>query len=172
MTALQNTPEIRYVTYRPELAPAFRDLNLEWLRGNDLLEPDDLVPLDDPEGTVLAGGGQVFFALDGDTAVGACAAIRCPDGTVELAKLAVAPAARGRGIGRHLCLLVLHFARSVGAASVTLLSNHRLAAAIRLYESLGFRHVPLPADLHYATADVAMELGLHPSGEAPARVVD
>jgi putative acetyltransferase len=165
MAPLSQAPPITYVTYRPGLAEAFRQLNLAWLVDNDLLEPDDLVPLDDPEGTVLAGGGQVFFALQDGTAVGACAAIHCADGTVELAKLAVAPHAQGRGIGRRLCLMVLDFARSAGAQNVTLLSNHKLATAIRLYESLGFRQAPLPANVHYATADVYMELELAPASQ-------
>jgi hypothetical protein len=38
-----------------------------------------------------------------------------------------------------------------------------LTTALRLYEKMGFVHMPLPASLPYATADVYMELEL---GEA------
>ena len=43
-----------------------------------------------------------FFALDGDEVIGTCAMVpHCPD-EFELAKLAVTPAAQGRGIGHRL----------------------------------------------------------------------
>ncbi len=41
-----------------------------------------------------------------------------------------------------------------------LVSSSKLLAADRLYESLGFRHAPLPREPGYATADVYMELEL------------
>ena len=59
--------------------------------------------------------------------------------------------------------MVLDFARTAGAPRVTLLSNHKLAKAIRLYEKIGFRHIELPPDVHYATADVCMEILLRPA---------
>ncbi|HEX7676474.1 MAG TPA: GNAT family N-acetyltransferase, partial [Thermoanaerobaculia bacterium] len=92
--------------------------------------------------------------------VGTCAAIRVPPSTVELAKLAVSPEAQGRGIGRRLCNHVIQFARGVGATEVELTSNTALVSAIRLYESLGFRHAPLPAVVRYVSADVYMTLPL------------
>jgi ribosomal protein S18 acetylase RimI-like enzyme len=153
-------PLIDIVPYRPELQPAFERLNRQWLEGHSLLEPADLECLQDPERHVLATGGQVFFAMDHDNVVGTCAAIRFPPSTVELAKLAVSPEAQGRGIGRLLCNHVLQFARSVGATEVELTSNTALVAAIRLYESLGFRHAPLPAVVRYVSVDVYMKLRL------------
>jgi GNAT superfamily N-acetyltransferase len=154
------TSEIEIVPYRPELQPAFEQLNRQWLEANSLLEPADIECLQDPEAYVLAAGGQVFFAMDRGEVVGTCAAIRFPPSTVELAKLAVSPKVHGRGIGRRLCNHVLQFARDVGATEVELTSNTALVPAIRLYESLGFRHAPLPADIRYVTADVYMTLRL------------
>jgi hypothetical protein len=43
---------------------------------------------------------------------------------------------------------------------MTLESNQKLAPALKLYESMGFVHAALPADLSYVTADVYMELEL------------
>ena len=151
---------IDIVSYHPRYREAFRQLNLAWLEAYQLLEPADLVPLEDPETHILAGGGQVFFALDGENPVGACAAIRWSGNTFELAKLAVDPASRGRGLGRRLSERVIEFARQAGAQEIYLTSNHVLAAAIRLYESLGFRHETMPADVRYRTADVYMVLRL------------
>jgi GNAT superfamily N-acetyltransferase len=153
-------PSIEIVSYRPELREAFERLNRRWLEANSLLEPADLECLLDPERYVLSTGGQIFFAIDQGEVVGTCAAIRFSPSTVELAKLAVSPGAQGRGIGRLLCNHVLQFSRGVGATEVELTSNSALVPAITLYESLGFRHAPLPADIRYATADVYMTLQL------------
>ena len=150
----------RIVTYRPALREAFERLNRVWLEAHGLLEPADMEYLSDPEGLIVATGGQVFFALDGEQVIGTCAAIRISESTFELAKLVVDPAAQRRGLGRRLCHIVMQFARDAGAATMFLTSNEALTQAIRLYESLGFRHEPLPADVRYATANVYMTLCL------------
>lgn len=159
MTSMSFSPEpsgFEIVTYRHAFREAFKGLNLPWLEAHGLLEPIDLDYLDDPEGKVLAGGGQIFFALRGETILGTAAAIRTSSRAVELAKLGVAPAARGQGIGRALTEAVLAFAREGGAAEVTLSTNTALVEAIHLYESMGFRHAPMPAEVRYATANVYM----------------
>jgi len=69
---------------------------------------------------------------------------------------------RGQGIGRRLLEYTIAQARDLGAKSLFLGSNSRLANAVHLYESLGFRHVPpeeLP-EMHYARADVFMQMAL------------
>jgi hypothetical protein len=43
-------------------------------------------------------------------------------------------------------------------------SSSKLAAALRLYETIGFERKPLPADQPYATPDVYMELELEDDG--------
>ncbi len=88
------------VTFRPELRDAFERLNRVWLEEHGLLEPPDVIDLQDPEGHILAAGGQIFFALDGDAVVGTCAAIRAAPTRWELAKLAVDPSVQSRGLGR------------------------------------------------------------------------
>jgi GNAT superfamily N-acetyltransferase len=148
------------VPYRPEFREAFERLNRVWLEEHGLLEPPDLEYLKNPQALILATGGQVFFALDDEKVVGTCAAIRISDSVFELAKLTVDPAAQGRGLGRRLCDAVIEFARDAGATDLFLTSNTVLVQAIQLYESLGFRHAPMPADVRYATANVYMTLGL------------
>lgn len=157
--------DILIVPFRPELREAFERLNLRWLEAHSLLEPVDLDFLRDPEGHVLANGGQVLFALRAAEVVGTCAVLRLSPSTVELAKLAVSPEAQGIGLGRRLCEEALAFARERGAAEVVLTSNSALVAAIRLYESLGFRHEPLPPGVRYASADVYMVLRLERAGQ-------
>ena len=129
---------------------------------HSLLEPVDLEYLEDPETHILAAGGQVYFALDGDEVVGTCAAIPLSPISVELAKLAVVASARGRGIGRQLSEVVIAFARDWGASEVVLTSHTALVNAIHLYQSLGFQHRPMPPDIRYETANVYMCLDLRP----------
>ena len=151
---------MRILTYRPEYRSAFERLNRDWLESYALLEDADVAYLLDPEGCIVSLGGQVFFAVDGDDVVGTCAAIYVSSSIFELAKLAVAPAARRRGIARLLAEAVLQFARDAGASRVELSSNSQLPAAIHLYESLGFQHTAPPAAIRYYSADVYMALAL------------
>jgi len=56
--------------------------------------------------------------------------------------LAVAPEARGRGIGQALVQECVRRARGMGAAELGLHSSESLRAAIRMYERMGFRRAP------------------------------
>ena len=149
-----------------EDATAFRTLNEEWITRYFKLEPKDIATLGDPQGAILAKGGQIFFAhvdgeIDGE-AVGCVALIPMHDGVYELSKMAVAPKMRGLGVGRKLLEYTIAQARELGAKSLFLGSNSVLSNAVHLYESIGFRYVPpesLP-EMHYARADVFMEMEL------------
>ncbi|MEU5261323.1 GNAT family N-acetyltransferase [Amycolatopsis sp. NPDC021455] len=59
-------------------------------------------------------------------------------GELEFRMLAVAPSARGRGIGEALTRAVLDRARALGAHRVVLSSQEGMRSAHRLYERLGF----------------------------------
>ena len=145
--------------YQPAHQPAFRALNHEWISHYFTLEPIDNEMLDDPQGYILNPGGHIFMAsYDGDL-VGTCALINEHGGVYELAKMAVSPRAQGLGIGWALGMAVLDKARELGASRVELLSNSRLTPALKLYEKLGFRHVPVPPTLYQRT-DVKMVLDL------------
>ena len=146
------------VPFRRELAPAFQRLNLDWIERLFVVEEADRKVLGDPERAILAPGGQIFFALDGDEAIGTVAIIRYSAARYELAKMAVVSSHQRRGIGEKLGAAAIAFARDAGAKTVFLLTNSRLSGAIRLYERLGFRHAPDPDPPEYARADVYMEL--------------
>ncbi|WP_410591387.1 GNAT family N-acetyltransferase [Amycolatopsis sp. lyj-23] len=59
-------------------------------------------------------------------------------GELKFRMLAVAPSARGRGIGEALTRAVFDRARSLGLRKVVLSSLERMHSAHRLYERLGF----------------------------------
>jgi len=64
-----------------------------------------------------------------------------PPNFAYLRALGVDPAVRGRGVGRALSLAVIDAARGASAAGVALNTVGFMAAAIALYEDLGFRRV-------------------------------
>jgi ribosomal protein S18 acetylase RimI-like enzyme len=152
--------DVRIHRFRAEHAPAFEALNRAWLVDHGLYEGRDEEQLADPWGAIINPGGQIFVALLDNEVIGTCAVLSHGSGTFELAKLVVAPAARGHGLGRQLVDACLSHARQRHMQRVVLVSNSRLGPAIRLYEGMGFQHRPLPADVPYATADVYMELDL------------
>jgi N-acetylglutamate synthase-like GNAT family acetyltransferase len=143
-------------------ATAFRTLNEEWIARYFSLEAPDIETLGDPETTILRKGGSIFMVYADSLPVGCVALIPLGQGIYELSKMAVSPQLRGRGIGRRLLLHAIAQARLLGATSLVLGSNTRLADAIHLYESVGFRQVP-PASLPpnpYTRANVFMQMSL------------
>ena len=100
-----------------------------------------------------AAPGTQIVAIDDDRVVGAVllypagTSIEKPGGTTltltwpEVRLLAVAPAARGRGVGAALMNECIHRARSAGATALTLHTTDVMQAAMRLYGRLGFERV-------------------------------
>jgi putative acetyltransferase len=166
MPEIQAVDSRSVITFRSletgEDGTAFRTLNEEWISRYFVLEPKDIETLGDPETMILRKGGRIFMAdVEGQT-IGCVALIPTGDGVHEVSKMAVSPAMRGRGIGRALLEYAIGQARMLGAVKLFLGSNSVLKNAVHLYESVGFRHVPpeeLP-EMHYARADVFMEMGL------------
>jgi GNAT superfamily N-acetyltransferase len=148
--------------FQPGDEPAFRRLNEEWIVRYFAIEAKDEETLADPQTTVLDGGGRIFFAVLNGEPVGCCALIAAGHGEFEVAKMAVTETSRGAGVGRRLLEAVIAGARVSGAKRLTLETNHKLTPAIRLYESVGFRHVPPEriAESPYTRADVWMEMDL------------
>ena len=154
---------IKVIPYRERYAADFTRLNRAWLEGFALIEDADEKHLKSPRESIIDAGGQIFFAVQREVVLGTCAAIRKSGKFIEIAKLAVEPLAQGLGIGRMLAEAVIDYSRDVGAEKIFLVSSTKLKPALRLYESLGFVHTPLPEKLDYASADVYMELMLSDS---------
>jgi ribosomal protein S18 acetylase RimI-like enzyme len=155
-------PRVTVVPYREEFRRAFEHLNREWIETYFGLEDPDREVFSDPGKTILAPGGQIFFVLEGSQVQGTCAVLRHSEGEYEIAKMAVAPAARGRGFGDLLMEAATGFAREAGARLLIIVSNTVLEPAIRLYEKHGFVRVPLTADGRYRRANIRLERELRP----------
>jgi len=158
---MSQAPDVRIVDFAPHLRGDFARLNLEWLERWFVVEPIDREVLENPEKNILEGGGHVLFALlsdsQGERVVGTVALLHEGAGVYELTKMAVAPDARGHGIGRQLLRAAVGVFTRLGGRELFLESSSKLLPALRLYESAGFVHRPAPRPgSHYARADVYM----------------
>lgn len=151
------TPPLELRPFQPSDAAAFRRLNEAWIEKYFGLEQPDREILGNPIGAIIYAGGHIFMACVEGRAIGCCALLRVHENVYEVAKMAVAEEYRGRGVGRKLLAHVIEQARSLGATSLTLASNTKLANAVHLYESMGFRHLP-PEPSPYVRANVFMDL--------------
>ncbi|WP_025717301.1 GNAT family N-acetyltransferase [Paenibacillus sp. 1-18] len=146
----------------PEEAWAFKTINEEWIDRLFAIEEADRAILDDPVVNILNRGGDVLIARAGESIVGCVALVPTGTGVFELSKMGVTPESRGRGYGRRIIHAAINRARVLGAASLFLGSSTRLPNAVHLYESVGFKHVPVEqlGPMPYVRADVFMELEL------------
>jgi ribosomal protein S18 acetylase RimI-like enzyme len=76
-------------------------------------------------------------------------------GWPELRLLAVAPAARGQGVGRALVEECMRRARRAGASALGLHTSESLRAAIHMYEGMGFVRAP-EGDFQPSGAELVM----------------
>ncbi len=169
------TPQTEFAIreFRPGDEADFRRLNEEWITRYFAVEPKEQELLADPQKTILDRGGRIFLAIRDGRPIGCCALLAIAPGEFEVAKMTVTESFRGSGIGRKLLEQAIAEARASGAHRLYLETNQKLAPAIRLYESLGFRHLPpervVPSA--YARANVYMELFLERSHSQPAAIL-
>ncbi len=127
--------------------------------GEDV-DPDGLDhDVADWQGEYDGRAGVMLVVVDAVGAVVGTAAVRrLEPGVAELKRMWLRPEHRGRGLADRLMERVLSEAHTLGGRVLRLDSEHRLAAAVRLYRRYGFREI---ADYNRnPRADVWMELPL------------
>jgi putative acetyltransferase len=93
--------------------------------------------------TALERPGVTFHvARENGLALGTAALVDRGDGSAELKRMFVTDAARGQGVGRALLESVEACARRAGISLLQLETGLPQPAAIALYESAGYRHIP------------------------------
>ncbi len=108
--------EVRIVEFEERYAKEFADLNYEWIEKAYTIEQHDREILDNPVTEIIAKGGQIFFAMVGDRAAGTVALIQMEGSGFELAKMAVSPEFRGRGLSKLLMEACIEYSRRAGQA--------------------------------------------------------
>ncbi|MBQ4853828.1 GNAT family N-acetyltransferase [Rhodanobacter sp. B2A1Ga4] len=146
--------------FRDDLAVHFHDINAEWINAMFRLEATDRDVLENPRAKIIDAGGVILFVeASGLGIVGACALQKTGATSYELTKMGVRESARGMKAGEFLLAAIIDRARSLGADPLYLLTNAKCAAAIHLYEKLGFQHdaeIMARYGARYQRCDVAM----------------
>ncbi|HYC38917.1 MAG TPA: GNAT family N-acetyltransferase [Chitinophagaceae bacterium] len=146
---------VRIIEYQPLHQSHFDRLNREWIEEMFEMEPVDEWVLRNPEEAILQKGGAILMAEYNGFVAGTVALKKVDDETYEFTKMAVDPQFRRKGIAEAISYASFRKAGVLGARRVILYSNTRNAAAIRLYEKIGFQHVPVESGV-YRRANVKM----------------
>lgn len=136
---------------------AIKTLNLEWLQKYFKVEPKDELVLSNPVEEIINKGGKIYYAQHLDEIVGTVSLLKINTTTFELSKMAVTEKAQGLGIGRQLLEFCIEEAQKLGIQKLILYSNRQLKSALHLYESFGFKEIPVESGV-YERADIKMEL--------------
>lgn len=92
-------------------------------------------------------GSKYFVALSGEEVIGGVGLYPSdglPDDTVELVKMYLAPAFRGKGLGKTLMRKCIDLAGTMGYKKIYLESMPELKDAVSAYEKLGFELLDQP----------------------------
>jgi molybdenum cofactor guanylyltransferase len=131
--------EVRIVPFDVRHTTGFRTLVSDTLREFGFEPDSELDPdLDEPSRQYAA----LWIAeLDGEV-VGSVALRDLGGGKLELKRMYLRQALRGRGLGKRLLALAVDSARTRGAEVIRLDTSDRMHAAQALYEAYGFQRVP------------------------------
>jgi DNA-binding MarR family transcriptional regulator/N-acetylglutamate synthase-like GNAT family acetyltransferase len=156
---IRESANVQVVDYKSEYQPAFKQLNEEWITQYFKMETTDYKSLDHPDEYILNKGGHILIALYNNEPVGTCALIKMDNDMYELAKMAVSPKAKGKGIGFILGNASIAKARELGAKKIYLESNTVLKPAINLYQKLGFKKVTgIPSPYERCNIQMILEM--------------
>lgn len=137
----------------------FEKFNRRWIEEYFVMEPVDEFVLTNPEEAILKPGGAILMTeYDGEVA-GTVALRKVDDFTYEFTKMAVDEKFRRKGIAEKLGYASFQKAKELGATKVVLYSNTKNAAAIKLYEKIGFRHLKVEPGV-YERANVKMVIDI------------
>jgi len=155
---MKNTEtEVQIIPFSIEHKEAIKRLNIEWLNKYFKVEPRDELVLSNPVVEIIDKGGKIYFAKYQHEIVGTVSLLKIDQTTFELSKMAITEKVQGLGIGRKLMKYCIEEAQKMGIQKLILYSNRKLKPAIHLYESFGFKEIPVESDV-YERADIKMEL--------------
>lgn len=153
--------------YLPSDQPWFEKFNRAWIEEMFEMEPVDEWVVTNPVKAILEPGGAILMAEYNGQIAGTVGLKLIDPKTFEFTKMAVDTSFRRKGIARAISLASFVKARELGATSVILYSNKKNAEAIRLYESIGFDHLPVEPGI-YQRANVKMIISIEKAMETVA----
>lgn len=166
---MADRPALTIREFDDSLAGAFHDINAAWIEAMFTLERPDREVLENPRTAVIEPGGAILFVeAAGLGVVGTCALRKTGPDAFELTKMGVSESARGLKAGEFLLRAVIERAAAMGAHTLYLLTNRKCAAAVHLYEKLGFTHdaaIMAEYGSRYQRCNVAMR---YTGGDGPA----
>ncbi len=148
------------ISFAPQYAQNFKELNIAWLQKYFWVEPHDEEVLGKPEKYIIETGGNIFFVKEGETIIGTVALMKIEEGVFELTKMAVTPDSQGKKIGQKLMEHTLQYAREQEWDKLIIYSNRKLENAIYIYKKYGFVEIPIEANNPYSRGDIKMKLEL------------
>lgn len=158
--ALAQPSGLRLREFSDDIARDFYDINAQWITSMFSLEATDREVLENPAAKIIEPGGAILFVdAPGLGVVGTCALQKTGHSSFELTKMGVRESARGLKAGEFLLDAAISRAQEMGADPLYLLTNKKCAAAIHLYEKLGFVHdqgIMAQYGARYQRCDVAM----------------
>jgi ribosomal protein S18 acetylase RimI-like enzyme len=157
--------DIKIIDYRDEHQPFFESFNRAWIEALFTMEPLDEYVLTNPGKAILEPGGAILMAEYKGIIAGTVALRKVDDATYEFTKMAVDEKFRRLGIAEALCYASFKKAKLLGAREIILYSNTLNAAAILMYEKIGFRHVSVEPGV-YKRANVKMKIGIDEAMES------
>ena len=119
-----------------------------------------------PAEVFAAPDGAFVVGLDNGTPVACGGLIRFDATTAELKRMYVAKGVRGRGLSRTLLTAIEERARALGYIRIVLETGTRQAAAVRLYESAGYGHIPCYPPYEDRAISICMARTLTPAPAA------
>lgn len=161
-------PHITIVDFLPGHQPWFDRFNRQWIEAYFEMEPVDEYVLSNPQEAILDHGGAILMALYDEQPAGTVGLKKVNNTVFEFTKMAVDGAYRNKGIGEALSYASFVRASALGAKEILLYSNTLNAAAIRLYERLGFHHQVVEPGV-YKRANVKMSISVEDAIAAAER---
>lgn len=148
------------ISYQPQYAKDFKELNIAWLEKYFWVEPHDEEVLGNPEKYIIEPGGTIFFVREAEEIIGCVALMKMAGGVFELTKMAITPKYQGKKIGQKLMEHSINFAKDQKWNQLIIYSNRKLENAIYIYKKYGFREIPIGENNPYSRGDIKMRLEL------------
>lgn len=146
-------------TWKPQYTKDFEALNRGWIVrffDESTIEPFEVELLSNPKREILDKGGHLFFATEDGNVLGCVALLKQGETEFEISKLAVDPAAQGKGIANQLFDAIFSYAKVNNINKLTLETNTKLKAAMGLYNKYGFNEVK-DFTPHYSRVNIKFE---------------